>query len=111
MASVQIGGYCAPHHGQQSREVIALSATGQLGMTAPGQIQLTVITHVGRISRDGRDWRLSPYVTVLPKASSLPSMGCVPITSLAVPGAQNSRFWRRPLCSSSLGALVPRSSE
>ena len=33
----------APHHGQQSREVITLSATGQLGMAAPGQIQLTVV--------------------------------------------------------------------
>jgi hypothetical protein len=32
---------CAPHHGQWSCEVIALSATGQLGMTATGQIQLT----------------------------------------------------------------------
>jgi len=35
---------CAPHHGQQSREVIPLSATGQLGMAAHGQIQLTVVT-------------------------------------------------------------------
>jgi hypothetical protein len=35
---------CAPHHGQQSREVIALSATGQFGVAAPGQIQLTVVT-------------------------------------------------------------------
>jgi len=39
----QIGGYVRPHHGQQSREVITLSATGQLGMAAPGQIQLTVV--------------------------------------------------------------------
>ena len=30
--------------GQQSREVIPLSATRQLGMAAPGQIQLTVVT-------------------------------------------------------------------
>jgi hypothetical protein len=35
---------CAPHHGQQSREVIVLSAAGQLGMAAPGPIQLTVVT-------------------------------------------------------------------
>jgi hypothetical protein len=35
---------CAPHHGQQSREVIPLSATGQLGMAVHGQIQLTVVT-------------------------------------------------------------------
>ena len=38
----------APHHGQQSREVIALSATGQLGMAAHGQIQLTVVSAVPR---------------------------------------------------------------
>ena len=37
-------GYVRPHHGQQSREVITLSATGQLGMAAPGRIQLTVVT-------------------------------------------------------------------
>ena len=35
---------CAPHYGQQSREVIALPATRQqLDMAAPGQIQLTVV--------------------------------------------------------------------
>jgi hypothetical protein len=34
---------CAPHLGQQPREVVALSATGQLGM-APGKIQLTVVS-------------------------------------------------------------------
>ena len=32
------------HHRQQSREVNALSATGQLGMAAIGQIQLTVVS-------------------------------------------------------------------
>ena len=40
---------CAPHHRQQSREVIALSASAQLGMAAPGQIQLTVVTLAGWI--------------------------------------------------------------
>ena len=43
-AAAQLGGYVRPHHGQQSREVITLSATGQLGMAAPGQIQLTVVS-------------------------------------------------------------------
>jgi len=38
---------CAPHHGQESREVIALSATGQLGMAAAGQIQLAVVSTAG----------------------------------------------------------------
>lgn len=31
------------HHGKQSPEVIAPSATGHLGMAAPGQVQLTVV--------------------------------------------------------------------
>ena len=39
-------------HGHQSREVVPLSATGQLGMAAPGQIQLTVVTLGVRV--DGR---------------------------------------------------------
>jgi hypothetical protein len=34
--------------GQQSQEIIALSATGQLGMAATGQIQLTVVTRHAR---------------------------------------------------------------
>ena len=34
---------CAPVHGQQSRPVIAVSATGQFGMAARGQIQLSVV--------------------------------------------------------------------
>ena len=33
-------------HGQQSHEVIALSATGQLGMAAAGQILRAVVTHL-----------------------------------------------------------------
>ena len=37
----QNGGYVRASHGQWSCEVIALSGTGQLGMTATGQIQLT----------------------------------------------------------------------
>ena len=32
------------HHGPVSRRVIALAATGQLGMTAAGQIRLAVVT-------------------------------------------------------------------
>jgi hypothetical protein len=32
------------HHGPQSHRVIALAATGQLGMAAAGQIRLAVVT-------------------------------------------------------------------
>src|SRR5260370_41938157 len=39
---------CAPHLEHQSREVIALTATGLLGMAAPGQIQLTVVSLADR---------------------------------------------------------------
>ena len=31
------------HHGPQSHQVIALAATGQLGMAAAGQIRLAVV--------------------------------------------------------------------
>jgi len=36
---------CAPLSWNQSHQVIALSATEQLGMAATGQIQLTAVMH------------------------------------------------------------------
>lgn len=44
------------HHGQQSYKVIAPFATGRhLGMVASGQIQLTIVRHVGRSASPCQD--------------------------------------------------------
>ena len=57
-----------------------------------------------RISRDGRDWRLSPYVTVLPESELPAEYGLrADNESGRSRGAQNSRFWHRPLYSSHRG--------
>jgi hypothetical protein len=42
----------APHYGRESRQVITLSATGQLGMSATGQIQLTVVIRAEQVVPD-----------------------------------------------------------
>ena len=39
-----LNGYARLQYGRQSHEVIALAATGQLGMAAAGQIQLAAVT-------------------------------------------------------------------
>jgi hypothetical protein len=42
-----MGGYArASNLGRQSHQVIALAATGQLGMAAAGQIRLAVVKHL-----------------------------------------------------------------
>jgi hypothetical protein len=46
LAAAPNGGYVrASDLGRQSHQVIALAATGQLGMAAAGQIRLAVVTH------------------------------------------------------------------
>jgi hypothetical protein len=53
---------CAPHLGQQSREVIARSATRQLGTVAPGQVQLPVVSLAERCGSHGiRHFKLDAW--------------------------------------------------
>ena len=52
MFIAQTGGYVrASNLGRQSHQVIALAATGQLGVAAAGQIRLAVVTTGSRRAR------------------------------------------------------------
>ena len=77
--SPSITATCAPHLEHQSREVIAQTATGLLGMAAPGQIQLTVVSLADRGRSHGiRHFKLDAWRSRRPTPP-----GEVPATGLA----------------------------
>ena len=84
---------CAPHLEQQSREVIALSATGPLGMAAPGQIRLTVVSLAERGRSHGiRHFKLDAWRSRRPTP-----LGEAPASRLAAVTLNRTRQERRDL--------------
>jgi len=72
----------APHLEHQSREVIALTATGLLGMAAPGQIQLTVVSLADRGRSHGiRHFKLDAWRSRRPTPpGEAPATGLAAVT-------------------------------